>query len=219
MFDTTNDEESIFDSDTQVEPASDEQQEEEVSNEDDGDTPKSFEKFAMKTNMKINELSQSLKDSNKLNSYYARGLTTEDIIKEDPEFAKRLSKQEGYSDFLKESNESVKQDSEQLLKEAISDLVVDGKRLSLKDRQILKAHPEFNKVFKGFFASGFSPEESANRALKESFPKQSSMVEYSVLGLSSEETPQKKESPRDALEKIYDNPKTFPAFMRQRIKK
>ena len=220
MSDTTTREESIFDDEpnTDVEPASDEQQDDEVFNEDSGDTPKSLDKFAMKTNKKINELSQSLKDSNKLNAYFARGLKPNEIIAKDPEFAKRLSRQEEYSDLFS-SSPAVTEENEDVIKEAISELVIEGKRLGLHDRKILRANPTFNRYLKGFMAAGDSVEEAANEAFRKAFPKKTSMVETSFLSSPSEETSYKKESPQEALEKMYNDPKTFPSFMRKGMKK
>lgn len=221
MSDTTTHEESIFDDpNTDVEPASDEQQDYEVFDDTDDDTPKSFDKFAMKTNNKINALSQSLKDSHKLNSYFARGLNTKQIAEKDPEFAKRLSRQEEYSELFEVNSATPSGDnSESLIKEAISELIVDGKRLGLSDRKTLRENPTFNRYLKGFLAAGDSPERAANEAFKIAYPEKSSMVEFSVLSASSEETEVKKQTPDDKMAKFYSSIDNQPEFIRKRMKK
>lgn len=233
---TTTHDESILDSDTDVEAASDEQQHEAQEPYGSGDTPKSFDKFAMKTNNKINELSQSLKDSNKLNAYLVRGMSTTDIIDQDPEFAKRLSRQEEYSELFSNNSEAEEvqrlvqtevasklseADSERQIKEAISELIVDGKRLSLSDRKRLRENPNFLKVLKGFTLSGYDPEEAAARAFKETYPSKANMIETSFLSSSSETATsvQKKETYEDKMRKKFNNPDTYPPFLRNRMKK
>lgn len=220
MSNTTTHEESIFDDpNTDVEPASDEQQDENFY-EAEGDTPKSFDKFAMKTNLKINELSQSLKDSNKLNSYFARGLKANEIAEKDPEFAKRLSRQEEYSDLFESVQpQTNNEDSDRLIKEAISDLVVDGNRLGLKDRHLIKENKTFQRYFKAHVLAGDDPEVAAYEAFAKAYPSKSNMVETSFLSASSEVTTQRKETPEAAIAKKFNDPRTFPKFLQKRIKK
>lgn len=233
MSDPTTHEESILDPKTDVVPASDEQQDE-VFNEPNGDTPKSFDKFAMKTNNKVNELSQSLRDSNKLNSYLMRGMTATEIAEKDPEFAKRLSRQEEYRDVFelhdfdsdvesivetKVNSKLTEVETERTIKEAISEIVVDGKRLGLSDRKLIKENPTFMRTMKGFMSAGFSPEESAHKAFKEAYPSKASMVETSFLSSPSEVTIQKRETPEDLARKRFSNPKTLPKFLQKRMMK
>lgn len=232
MTNTTTHEESVLDSNTEVAPASDEQQDSQVETILEDNTPKGFNKFAMKTNEKTNKLGQSLKDERKLNSFLLRGKTAQDIKDEEPEFANRLAKMDEYHDLFSdpedEANRAIENvvskkvsevESEREIKEAISDLVVDGKRLSLGDRKLLKSNSKFNRILKGFIGAGFDAEESAQRAFKETYPSKANMVETSFLSASSEVTVKKKETPSEGISKKFNNPNTFPPFLRKRMKK
>lgn len=220
---TTTHEDSIFESETDVEPASDEQQEEDLLDPQD-DTGNGFDKFAMKTNNKINSHSQALKDERRLNSFLLRGMKAKDIVNQDPEFAKRLSNTEEYSELFSFNEdfeeENPRFDSEKLIKDAVSDLVIDGKRLSLKDRQLLKENKTFSRYLNGFVLAGDDPEVAAYKAFKEAYPTKSNMVETSFLSASSESTAgPKKETTEDKFKKGFSNPDSFPPFLRKRMGK
>ena len=229
---TTTHEGSIFeDPNTDVKPASDEQQASQVDDINKDDTLKGFDKFAMKTNNKLNATSQSLKDVSKLNSFLLRGKTAQEIREEDPEFARRLAKMDEYSDLFSDPEDETQMlekvvsqtdtaaENQIEITEAISEIVVDGKRLSLGDRKLLQQDKNFMRVMNGFISAGFDPEDAAHRAFKERYPSKANMVETSFLSAPSERTVTKRETPEEKASKHFNDVSTYPPFLKKRMKK
>ncbi len=220
LSDTTTHEESYLDDpETEVEEFSEELDSDDTDQpESDNEVDRSLNKLATKTNQSLSDLAELTGVLLKSNPSMIGK-----IREENPKLAERLAKHKKYASLFSQSEQSPpKQEGESkenVIKEAIADLVVDGKRLGFADREILRKNETFMKTLNGFMGAGYSPEKAANKAFKEAYPTKASMVETSFLSAPSEDTTEKKKSPEEVAEDKYMKSENYPKFLRERMKK